>query len=283
MQWGLKQLHAGDGRREGRPAGQRRHRLRRSRRPRRRRGSPPSPGTASRCRPIICVRADGRRDQPGQHRRRPLQRQDHHRPPRGAAARMLADDRPLRRPARSRRRSATMCWPTPICATTTSWTTCCRWRSPIPALAEVQVALQEAVAEVTGERGEALKRRLRTGTVVTTDDRNWELRWSQERARSQQSRAIAVDMEIGDHRRPGLPLPRALRHAALRLRQAAARRDQAARRRPTPSTSARSPSTCRSASPRSDLLREQGRRACTRASCAASTSRRSGDFVGRGR
>jgi AMP nucleosidase len=68
---------------------------------------------------------------------------------------------------------------------------------PIPALAEVQVALQEAVARVTGDRGEALKRRLRTGTVVTNDDRNWELRWTQERRRINLSRAIAVDMESG--------------------------------------------------------------------------------------
>ena len=68
---------------------------------------------------------------------------------------------------------------------------------PIPALAEVQVALQDAAASVTGERGEALKQRLRTGTVVTNDDRNWELRWSQERKRINLSRAIAVDMESG--------------------------------------------------------------------------------------
>ena len=68
---------------------------------------------------------------------------------------------------------------------------------PIPALAEVQVALQEAAARVTGERGDALKQRLRTGTVVTYDDRNWELRWSQERRRINLSRAIAVDMESG--------------------------------------------------------------------------------------
>ena len=67
---------------------------------------------------------------------------------------------------------------------------------PIPALAEVQVALQEAVASVTGDRGEALKRRLRTGTVVTYEDRNWELRWSKERRRINLSRAIAVDMEL---------------------------------------------------------------------------------------
>jgi AMP nucleosidase len=68
---------------------------------------------------------------------------------------------------------------------------------PIPALAEIQVALQEAAAIVTGESGEALKRRLRTGTVVTNDDRNWELRFTQERRRINLSRAIAVDMESG--------------------------------------------------------------------------------------
>ncbi len=68
---------------------------------------------------------------------------------------------------------------------------------PIPALAEVQVALQEAAAQVTGDRGDDLKRRLRTGTVVTYDDRNWELRWSKERRQINLSRAIAVDMESG--------------------------------------------------------------------------------------
>ena len=68
---------------------------------------------------------------------------------------------------------------------------------PIPALAEVQLALQYAAAEVTGETGDALKARLRTGTVVTYDDRNWELHWSMERKRINLSRAIAVDMESG--------------------------------------------------------------------------------------
>ncbi len=68
---------------------------------------------------------------------------------------------------------------------------------PIPALAEVQIALQEAAMQVTGEKGEALKARLRTGTVVTNDDRNWELRFTQERHRINLSRAIAVDMESG--------------------------------------------------------------------------------------
>ncbi len=68
---------------------------------------------------------------------------------------------------------------------------------PLPALAEIQMALQGAAASVTGETGEALKSRLRTGTVVTYDDRNWELRWSQERKNINLSRAIAVDMESG--------------------------------------------------------------------------------------
>lgn len=77
---------------------------------------------------------------------------------------------------------------------------------PIPALAEVQVALQDAAEEVTGEHGEALKQRLRTGTVVTNDDRNWELRFTQERKRINLSRAIAVDMESGTIAAQGLRL-----------------------------------------------------------------------------
>jgi len=68
---------------------------------------------------------------------------------------------------------------------------------PLPALAEIQVALQDAAAIVTGAKGEALKGLLRTGTVVTNDDRNWELRFTQERRRINLSRAIAVDMESG--------------------------------------------------------------------------------------
>ncbi|MBS0333104.1 MAG: AMP nucleosidase [Proteobacteria bacterium] len=66
---------------------------------------------------------------------------------------------------------------------------------PIPPIAEVQVALNAAAEQVTGESGEVLKRRLRTGTVVTTDDRNWELRYSSSALRFNQSRAVAIDME----------------------------------------------------------------------------------------
>ncbi|EGF91876.1 AMP nucleosidase [Asticcacaulis biprosthecium C19] len=66
---------------------------------------------------------------------------------------------------------------------------------PIPPIAEVQQALHEAAVRVTGEDGDALKKRLRTGTVVTTDDRNWELRYTLSALRFSQSRAVAIDME----------------------------------------------------------------------------------------
>jgi AMP nucleosidase len=66
---------------------------------------------------------------------------------------------------------------------------------PIPSIAEVQVALQRAAEIVTGESGDDLKRRLRTGTIVTTDDRNWELHYARSALRFNQSRAVAIDME----------------------------------------------------------------------------------------
>ena len=67
---------------------------------------------------------------------------------------------------------------------------------PVPALAEVQVAIERAVAEVTQLTGYDLKRIMRTGTVASTDNRNWEL--SDNNAvirRLSQSRAVALDME----------------------------------------------------------------------------------------
>jgi AMP nucleosidase len=66
---------------------------------------------------------------------------------------------------------------------------------PIPAIAEVQVALAQAAEAVSGDTGANLKKRMRTGTVVTTDDRNWELRYTDSAMRFSQSRAIAIDME----------------------------------------------------------------------------------------
>ncbi len=67
---------------------------------------------------------------------------------------------------------------------------------PIPPLAEVQVALETAVADITQLKGYELKRIMRTGTVASTDNRNWELlpQRTPER-RFSQSRAIALDME----------------------------------------------------------------------------------------
>ena len=66
---------------------------------------------------------------------------------------------------------------------------------PIPAIAEVQLALARAAEMVSGTGGMDLKRRMRTGTVVTTDDRNWELRYTHSALRLSQSRAVAIDME----------------------------------------------------------------------------------------
>jgi AMP nucleosidase len=67
---------------------------------------------------------------------------------------------------------------------------------PIPALAEIQIALEKAVADVTELEGFELKRIMRTGTVATIDNRNWELRdQAGPVQRLSQSRAIALDME----------------------------------------------------------------------------------------
>ncbi len=66
---------------------------------------------------------------------------------------------------------------------------------PVPAIAEIQQALARASEIVSGQSGEELKRRLRTGTIVTTDDRNWELRYSASALRFSLSRAVGIDME----------------------------------------------------------------------------------------
>ena len=101
---------------------------------------------------------------------------------------------------------------------------------PIPALAEVQVALEQAVEEITHIEGIETKRIMRTGTVATFDNRNWELRDQREITRQLSPVARRRARHgVGDDRRQRLPLPRPLRHAALRLRQAAARRAEASR------------------------------------------------------
>jgi AMP nucleosidase len=67
---------------------------------------------------------------------------------------------------------------------------------PVPALAEIQLALEAAVAQVTQLQGYELKRIMRTGTVASTDNRNWELLPHRGPSRRfSQSRAVALDME----------------------------------------------------------------------------------------
>ena len=67
---------------------------------------------------------------------------------------------------------------------------------PIPALAEIQKALEQAVEDITQAVGPDLKRIMRTGTVASTDNRNWELLpGNQPQRRFSQSRAVALDME----------------------------------------------------------------------------------------
>lgn len=67
---------------------------------------------------------------------------------------------------------------------------------PVPALAEIQIALENAVANVTKFKGYALKSIMRTGTVASVDNRNWELRANAGSLHGlSQSRAIAMDME----------------------------------------------------------------------------------------
>lgn len=67
---------------------------------------------------------------------------------------------------------------------------------PIPALSEVQVALEKSVSEVSGLKDYDLKKIMRTGTIATVSDRNWEL-WEQSVPvqRLSQCRAVALDME----------------------------------------------------------------------------------------
>ncbi len=67
---------------------------------------------------------------------------------------------------------------------------------PIPPLAEIQVALQDAVKKVSGLSDEEVKKIMRTGTVATVDNRNWEFKEQKDAIRYlSQSRAVALDME----------------------------------------------------------------------------------------
>jgi AMP nucleosidase len=155
---------------------------------------------------------------------------------------------------------------------------------PIPALAEVQVALEEAVAEVTQLKGYELKRIMRTGTVASTDNRNWELLPSRNalstpERRFSQSRAIALDMESATIAANGfrfrVPYGTLLcvsdkpLHGEIKLPGMA-----------TSSTASGSISTCASASARSSGCARAGSTSCTAGSSAASPRSRSSSRLG---
>ena len=77
---------------------------------------------------------------------------------------------------------------------------------PNPALAEVQVALEQAVAAVTNFQRFELKKIIRDGTVTTLDNRNWELRDNSGPVfRPSQSRAVALDIESATVAANGFP------------------------------------------------------------------------------
>ena len=143
------------------------------------------------------MRPTAQRHHDGQHRRRPGQREDHHRPHRGAAPARLDDARPLRRACATRqqlgdyvlahgyvREDHVLDEELPL------WV-------PIPALAEVQLALEEAVADVTQARG--LRAEADHAHRHRRQHRQPQLGAAAEHTSRQrrfsQSRAIALDME----------------------------------------------------------------------------------------
>ncbi len=145
---------------------------------------------------------------------------------------------------------------------------------PIPPIAEVQQALYRAAEIVSGETGEVLKRRLRTGTIVTTDDRTGSCATPPPPCAST-SPARRDRHGVRHHRRSRLSFPCALRHPAVRIGQAYSRGDQAA--------GAGQPLLRAGHLATSDDRGGGDRRApsekvcaCIRASFAPSTSRRSG-------
>ena len=124
------------------------------------------------------------------------------------------------------------------------------------------------------------RRRMRTGTVVTTDNRNWELRFDDLFGQLNHSRAIAIDMESATVAANGyrfrVPYGTLLcvsdkpLHGELKLRGMA-----------NAFYEERISQHLRIGIETMRLLREQGVDRSIRASCAASTSRRSGEHDAR--
>ena len=144
---------------------------------------------------------------------------------------------------------------------------------PIPAIAEVQTRLFDAAIDGHRRGRGQLKRRLRTGTVVTTDDRNWELRYTCRRCASTRAGRSAIDMESATVAAQGyrfrVPYGTLLcvsdkpLHGEIKLPgQANAFYERAISQH------------LRIGIETLHAAEARGRRACTAASCAASTSRR---------
>ena len=169
-----------------------------------------------------------------------------------------------------------MCWPTPICATTTCWTRCCRRRSRSRRSPRSSAPSTTPPKMVTGDAGRGAQappahrhgghhRRPQLGAALSPS----------RPCASTRAGPSAIDMESATIAAQGyrfrVPYGTLLcvsdkpLHGEIKLPGQANRFYERRHR----------PSTCRSASHAIDLLRARGRRACTRASCAPSTSRRS--------
>jgi hypothetical protein len=146
---------------------------------------------------------------------------------------------------------------------------------PVPAIAEVQVALAQAAEVVSGSGGADLKTRMRTGTIVTTDDRNWELRYAHSARRLSLSRAVGIDMESATIAAQGYRF-RVPYGTLLCVSDKPLHGKSSCPARPTGSTRKRLPPTSKSARPPAPCCVPRAI-ACTAASCALSTSRRSAE------
>ncbi len=125
--------------------------------------------------------------------------------------------------------SATTCSRMPMCARTTCSTRSCRCGCRSRRCPRSSWRSRRRWPRSPARQGTELKKIMRTGTVASTDNRNWELLPGNQPQRALQPEPGGCARHGKRHHRgQRLPLPGALRHAAVRQRQAAARRDQAA-------------------------------------------------------
>ena len=99
---------------------------------------------------------------------------------------------------------------------------------PIPALAESAGRAGDRRWPRSPALGYELQAHLRTGTVASTDNRNWGCCRRRPLERASRKTAPSRWTWRRHHRRQRFSLPRPLRHPAVRQRQTAARRNQAA-------------------------------------------------------